>query len=71
MVEMQGVRVKKGEYILLSELDWRVQQGQIWAVKGANGSGKSTTVRLIMVRAMRAWGGWAWLRFEKKGWENK
>lgn len=49
-----GVSVRRGEYVLLSQLDWRVQQGQIWAVKGLNGSGKSTTARLIMVRAIRA-----------------
>lgn len=50
VLEFRGVRLQRGEYVILDKLDWRVQQGQIWAVKGLNGSGKSTTTRLIMVR---------------------
>lgn len=52
VLEFRGVRLQKGEYVILDGVDWRVKQGQIWAVKGHNGSGKSTTTRLLMVRTM-------------------
>jgi ABC-type molybdenum transport system ATPase subunit/photorepair protein PhrA len=54
VLAFRGVRLQKGEYVILEGLDWKVMQGQVWAVKGLNGSGKSTTTRLLMVGALGA-----------------
>lgn len=49
VLEFRGVSLQKGEYRILDQIDWKVKQGQIWAVKGLNGSGKSTATKLLMV----------------------
>ena len=35
------------EVSLLCDVDWRIQKGQSWMIRGANGSGKSTLLRCI------------------------
>ena len=55
VLEFRGVSLQKGEYRILDQIDWKVQQGQIWVVKGLNGSGKSTATKLLMVRSSLRW----------------
>lgn len=38
--------IRNGNYIL-KDIDWRVQNGQHWAIVGLNGSGKTTLLNLI------------------------
>lgn len=49
MVELKDVHLSKGEYVILDRVSWAVQQGQCWAVKGLNGAGKSSIVKLVTV----------------------
>ena len=42
---------------VIAPLDWRWMPGQQWALTGANGSGKSTFLRLLRGQLAPAWGG--------------
>lgn len=42
--------MEKGDYTILDRVSWSVRQGQCWALKGLNGAGKSSIVKLITVR---------------------
>ena len=43
---MEGVSVRRAGAYLLSEVSWRVEPGQQWALLGRNGAGKSTLLTL-------------------------
>jgi ABC-type molybdenum transport system ATPase subunit/photorepair protein PhrA len=45
--------LRSGQRIVLSDIDWRVREGEHWAVLGPNGSGKSTLLRAVL-------GTWRW-----------
>ncbi len=47
IVQMEQVRVKYGEALILDGIDWLVRPGEKWALLGPNGSGKSTLLSLI------------------------
>ncbi|MFG3440614.1 ABC transporter ATP-binding protein [Nonomuraea sp. NPDC047897] len=46
VVELEGVAVRVVGKTLLSEVDWRVEYGEHWAVLGPNGAGKTTLLSL-------------------------
>ncbi len=46
-VEMEGVRVRYGDKVILQDINWIVKKGECWALTGPNGSGKSTLLSLI------------------------
>lgn len=46
-VYMNNVCVRYDEKIIFEKVNWRVEKGDKWQVKGANGSGKSTLLSLI------------------------
>lgn len=47
LVQLENVSVSLGGRRILHGLNWRWRPGESWAVLGANGSGKSTFLRLI------------------------
>ena len=47
LVEARGLRVSRGEAVLLGRLDWRVRRGEHWLIAGGNGAGKSTLSKLL------------------------
>ena len=47
MIQMNDLKVQKGDSIPLSYLNWTVQKGQKWLIAGGNGAGKSTLSRLL------------------------
>lgn len=47
VVEMKNVRIQYGERVVIDNLNWKVYQGDRWAVTGPNGSGKTTLFSLI------------------------
>jgi molybdate transport system ATP-binding protein len=46
-VYMNNVSVRYDEKLIFEHVNWNVQKGDKWQVKGANGSGKSTLLSLI------------------------
>lgn len=38
----------QADLALLDSVDWRVQRGECWALRGHNGAGKSTLVRVLL-----------------------
>lgn len=47
VVGMNGVTIRYGERVILDRLDWKVRNGERWALSGQNGSGKSTLLSLV------------------------
>ncbi|HJN39240.1 MAG TPA: ATP-binding cassette domain-containing protein, partial [Chloroflexota bacterium] len=50
VLHLEGASVRRGDTVLLGQVDWRVESGQNWVVLGPNGSGKSTLLRLAALR---------------------
>ena len=47
VVEMKKVTIAYGGKKIISDLDWRINRGERWALTGRNGSGKTTLFSLI------------------------
>ena len=45
-LRLTGVRLVRDEAVILHGVDWQVDEGQRWIVLGANGSGKTSLVRI-------------------------
>ncbi|MCB0324950.1 MAG: ABC transporter ATP-binding protein [Bdellovibrionales bacterium] len=48
VVELSNVTVKRDGRILLDSVTWTILQGQHWALLGANGSGKTLTLKMLL-----------------------
>ena len=46
-IELGGLRKSYGQHVALDDLDLSVAQGEIFGLLGANGAGKSTTIRIV------------------------
>src|ERR1700722_4994278 len=46
VIEVTGVRIER-EAVILQSIDWRVERGEHWAILGANGSGKTSLLRVL------------------------
>ncbi|AHM58397.1 ABC transporter [Flammeovirgaceae bacterium 311] len=47
LIDMQDVSIRYGEKVVLKNINWKVKQGENWALMGHNGAGKSTLLSLI------------------------
>lgn len=47
LIEMNDVNVGWGENVVLKNLNWTLNKGEHWLVRGPNGSGKTTFLELI------------------------
>ena len=47
MIEAEGLSKQFDDFLAVSDLDLRVQQGELLALLGPNGAGKTTTVRML------------------------
>jgi len=48
MLEVRGLEVSYGEFLALRGISFTVQEGELVAIIGANGAGKSTVLRALM-----------------------
>lgn len=55
VVELEHVSFCRKERTILSEVSWRIEPGRHWALLGANGSGKTSLLRILT--------GYAWPTF--------
>lgn len=47
VAELAGVSVRRGEAVLLDNIDLRIDEDQRWVVLGPNGAGKTTMLQLL------------------------
>lgn len=47
LIELKNARVAYSDKLIFENLNWRIEQGEHWAVQGPNGCGKSTLLNLI------------------------
>lgn len=47
MIELEAVTKRRGEYVAVHELSLRVAEGELLALVGGSGSGKTTTLELV------------------------
>jgi len=57
-IESQGLTRKFGDLVAVSELNLKIEAGEVFGFLGPNGSGKTTTVRLLNC-LLRPTSGWA------------
>jgi len=48
MLEVRGIEVSYGEFLALRGVSFRVREGELVTIIGANGAGKSTILRAVM-----------------------
>ena len=46
IIEIAGLRVER-DAVILARIDWRVERGENWVILGANGSGKTSMLRVL------------------------
>jgi len=47
VLEVRGLRLKRGHTVILDDITWRVEPGQHWVILGANGSGKTSLLSAL------------------------
>ena len=57
VIEFAGVTVRRGEAVLLDEVDWVVEEDERWVVLGPNGAGKTTLLQLASANLHPSRGG--------------
>lgn len=48
VVSLEEVSIRYGQTIILDRLNWNIQSGERWRLRGKNGSGKSTLISLLI-----------------------
>ena len=48
VIEVQSISKNFGSLLAVDQLSFRVQQGEVFGFLGQNGSGKSTTIRMLL-----------------------
>ncbi|WP_370871243.1 ATP-binding cassette domain-containing protein [Algoriphagus sp.] len=76
VIEMKDVSIRYGEKSILNGINWKVESGERWLIKGKNGSGKSTLISLLIGENPQAYSQNFWLFGRKRGtgesiWELK
>jgi iron complex transport system ATP-binding protein len=51
VLELEAVTFRRGGNEILRGVDWRVREGEHWAVVGPNGAGKTTLLRIVAARS--------------------
>lgn len=67
LAELRNVSVITGGVALLKNINWQLRAGEHWRIKGANGAGKSTFLRLLAGDEFVYAGGELILRSRKSG----
>ena len=47
ILEVNQLRIQRGDTTILNNVSWRVERGEHWAILGANGSGKTSMLKAL------------------------
>ena len=47
ILNVSGLRIERGDTLILDDVSWCVRRGEHWAILGANGSGKTSLLRAL------------------------
>jgi iron complex transport system ATP-binding protein len=47
VLAVSGLRIERGETVILADVNWRVEPGQHWVILGGNGSGKTSLLSAL------------------------
>jgi molybdate transport system ATP-binding protein len=64
---MKNVAVKYGRQRILDKFNWRVKEGENWAILGPKGAGKSTVLTLILGDNLQAYANEIYLLGKRRG----
>jgi molybdate transport system ATP-binding protein len=67
IISMKQARIAYGENVLLENINWEVQNGERWWLKGVNGSGKSTLLGFVTGDHPKAYASDLFLFGKKRG----
>ncbi|MBC6367371.1 ATP-binding cassette domain-containing protein [Algoriphagus sp. AK58] len=67
VIRLDNVSIRYGERTILDRLNWQVNAGERWQLKGKNGSGKSTLISLLIGENPQAYSQNFWLFNRKRG----
>jgi len=72
LIAIDNADLYRGDVRVLTALNWKLQPGQSWLIRGENGSGKSTLIKLLHAEIRPALGGritWFGLRSPVNVWQ--
>lgn len=67
VIRLENVSIRYGEKSILNQVNWHVNPGERWQLKGKNGSGKSTLISLLIGENPQAYSQNFWLFGRKRG----
>ncbi|MDW5287568.1 ATP-binding cassette domain-containing protein [Formosa sp. PL04] len=67
LIELKKVNVSYNDKPILKNISWSINQGEFWELKGANGTGKSTLVTMMIGDNPKAYGQDVFLFGSKRG----
>ncbi|MFB9054668.1 ATP-binding cassette domain-containing protein [Formosa undariae] len=67
LIELKKVNVSYNDKPILKDISWTINQGEFWELKGANGTGKSTLVTMMIGDNPKAYGQEVYLFGYKRG----
>jgi molybdate transport system ATP-binding protein len=63
----EDIKIQYGEKVILENINWTVNPGEKWLLKGENGAGKSTLLSLVLGENPQAYANKIWLFDKKRG----
>ena len=67
LIHFKNVSVSYQDKPIITNINWKINQGEFWQLKGANGSGKTTLLSMITGENSKGYGQELYLFGQKKG----